>query len=53
MQAETAKILQSIGLDARKQDLEEYRAAESTEARQVEQAMNERQAMQATEGPTR
>jgi hypothetical protein len=43
MQAETAKILQSIGLDARKQDLEEYRAAESTEARQVEQAMNERQ----------
>jgi hypothetical protein len=43
MQAETAKILQSIGLDARKQDLEEYRASEITEARQVEQAMNERQ----------
>ena len=39
MQAETAAILQSIGLDVRKQDLEEYRAAEATQAKQVDQAM--------------
>ena len=39
MQAETAKILESIGLDARKQNLEEYRAVENTQARQVDQAM--------------
>ena len=40
MQAETAKILESIGLDARRQDLEEYRAAEATQTKQVEQSMS-------------
>ncbi len=40
MRAETAAILQSIGLDARKQDLEEYKAAENTQAKRVDQAMS-------------
>ena len=39
MQAETAKILESIGLDGRKQDLDEYKAAEATETKQFNQAM--------------
>lgn len=39
MTAETAKILASIGLDERKQQLSEYSAAEQSEARQVDQAM--------------
>jgi len=37
--AETAKILASIGLDERKQQLTEYQAAEQAQARQVDQAM--------------
>jgi len=37
--AETAKILASIGLDERKQQLTEYQAAEQSQARQVDQAM--------------
>jgi len=53
-QAETAAILQSIGLDVRKQDLEEYKAAENTQAKQVEQAMSaEDRQRQAVDGPDR
>lgn len=48
--AETAKILASIGLDERKQQLSEYSAAEQSEARQFDQAMSaedrQRQAME-------
>ena len=40
IRAETAAILQSIGLDARKQDLEEYRAQDASQARQVDQTMS-------------
>lgn len=39
LSAETAKILESIGLDARKQELAEYQAAENTQARAVDQSM--------------
>lgn len=39
MQAQTAEILNKIGLDVRKQDLEEYKAAEASQARVVDQAM--------------
>lgn len=39
MQAQTAQILASIGLDVRKQDLEEYRVAADAQARQVDQSM--------------
>lgn len=39
LRAQTAEILAKIGLDVRKQDLEEYRAASDVEARQVDQAM--------------
>lgn len=39
MQAQTAKILASIGLDVRKQDLEEYRFEADAQARQVDQSM--------------
>lgn len=45
MQAETAKILNEIGLDVRKQDLEEYKAAEQTEQNTIENVQQaERQA---------
>lgn len=37
--AETAKILASIGLDERKQELSEYQASEQSQARQVDQQM--------------
>jgi len=37
--AQTAKILASIGLDERKQQLSEYTAADQAQARQVDQAM--------------
>lgn len=37
--ADTAKILSSIGLDERRQELEEYRTAADTEARQTDQAL--------------
>lgn len=50
IRAQTAKILESIGLDARKQELAEYQASEQSQARQVEQAMSaedrQRQAME-------
>lgn len=39
LQADTAKVLNSIGLDVRKQDLEEYRAAEESQARAVDQSL--------------
>lgn len=39
MQAQTAEILNKIGLDVRKQDLEEYRAAEESQARAVDQSL--------------
>lgn len=39
LQADTAKILSSIGLDARKQELAEYTAASAEQAKQVDQAM--------------
>lgn len=38
MQAQTAEILNKIGLDIRKQDLEEYRAATETQFRAEDQA---------------
>jgi hypothetical protein len=38
--ADTAKILSSIGLDERKQELSEYQAAEAAQARQADQALN-------------
>lgn len=37
--AETAKILASIGLDARKQELEEYRASNDQQQREVDTAL--------------
>lgn len=37
--ADTAKILSSIGLDERRQELEEYRTAADTEARQTDQVL--------------
>lgn len=39
MRAETAKILESIGLDARKQSLEEYRAAETSRDKEFNKAV--------------
>src|SRR5690606_19361978 len=36
MQAQTAKILAEIGLDVRKQDLEEYRASADAEQREID-----------------
>lgn len=39
MQAQTAEILSKIGLDVRKQDLEEYRAAQATQQQQVDTAL--------------
>jgi len=39
MRAETAAILQGIGLDARKQDLSEYQAADASKAQQVDQSL--------------
>jgi hypothetical protein len=39
MQAQTAKILAEIGLDVRKQDLEEYKAANEAEQRTVDTAL--------------
>lgn len=41
MQAQTAKILSEIGLDVRKQDLEEYKAATDTQLRTTEMQVNE------------
>lgn len=38
--ADTAKVLASIGLDNRKQELTEYQAAEQSQARQVDTAMS-------------
>lgn len=38
--AQTAKILASIGLDERKQQLSEYSAANAAQAKQVDQAIN-------------
>lgn len=43
MQAQTAKILAEIGLDVRRQDLEEYRAATDTAMRQEEIARDDQQ----------
>lgn len=40
MQAQTAEILNSIGLDVRKQDLEEYRAVKETQLRETDQQIN-------------
>lgn len=39
LQADTAKILNSMGLDVRKQDLEEYKTATDVEMRSTDQAM--------------
>lgn len=39
LRAQTAKILSSIGLDVRKQDLDEYKAANEQQQRQVDTAM--------------
>lgn len=39
LRAQTAEILSSIGLDARKQDLDEYTAASNEQARVVDQEM--------------
>lgn len=39
LRADTAKILASIGLDVRKQDLEEYRVANEAQQRQVDNAL--------------
>lgn len=41
MQAQTAKILAEIGLDVRKQDLEEYKAATDAQLRTIEVQLNE------------
>lgn len=38
--ADTAAILHSIGLDERRQDLEEYRAADASQAREADRAMS-------------
>jgi hypothetical protein len=39
MQAQTAEILASIGLDMRKQELDEYREANAQQQRQVDTAL--------------
>lgn len=39
LRAQTAEILNKIGLDVRKQELSEYQASEQSEARRVDQAM--------------
>lgn len=39
MQAQTAEILNSIGLNVRKQDLEEYKASNAAQQQQVDQAL--------------
>lgn len=50
MQAQTAEILNTIGLDVRKQDLEEYKAATDTQFKANDQAMSvEDQQRQAVE----
>ena len=42
IQAQTAEILNSIGLDVRKQDLEEYRTAQDMQDRQIDRVIGER-----------
>lgn len=39
MQAQTAKILNEIGLDVRKQDLEEYKVSNAAQQQQVDTAL--------------
>lgn len=57
MQAQTAEILNKIGLDVRKQDLEEYRAVTDTQLKVTDQSMNaqnaERDAEMAERGEMR
>lgn len=47
--AQTAEILSRIGLDARRQDLAEYQAAQQTQAQQVDQAMRAEETATETE----
>lgn len=53
MQAQTAEILSKIGLDVRKQDLEEYKEARATEQSQVDTALKLQQEGRAERGEER
>jgi hypothetical protein len=53
MQAQTAKILAEIGLDVRKQDLEEYKAANEAEQRTVDTALRVESENRANRGEDR
>lgn len=53
MQAQTAEILAKIGLDVRKQDLEEYKAANEAEQRTVDTALRVESENRANRGEDR
>lgn len=53
MQAQTAEILSKIGLDVRKQDLEEYRAVEDSAQREVDTALRVESESRANRGEQR
>jgi hypothetical protein len=53
LQAETAEILARIGLDARKQNLEEYRASNEVQQREVDTAIRVGSEMRAERGEDR
>lgn len=53
MQAQTAEILSKIGLDVRKQDLEEYRAVEDSAQREVDTALRVESENRANRGEQR
>jgi hypothetical protein len=53
MQAQTAEILARIGLDVRKQDLEEYKAANEVQREEVDTALRVEQENRANRGEDR
>lgn len=53
MQAQTAEILAKIGLDVRKQDLEEYKAANEVQRAEVDTALRVEQESRANRGEDR
>lgn len=53
LQAETAEILSKIGLDVRKQDLEEYKTADEIQQREVDTALRVGSEMRAERGEAR
>jgi hypothetical protein len=53
LQAETAEILSKIGLDVRKQDLEEYKTADEIQQRQIDTTLRVGSEMRAERGEAR